>query len=122
MDRVPKAKYSFSSSLFPSSIETNKGTHAAEILGPASEIVTPSEMLSDDRWPEELENNGEFDSFFRVYSYTRATTSNRGCTRGLINARKSVSIGSGNYDAVAVRDTLYYGVAIVLAKSPGMKL
>lgn len=41
---------------------------------------------------------------------------------GFINARKSVSIGSGNYDAVAVRDTLYYGVAIVLAKSPGMKL
>lgn len=78
MDRVPKAKYSFSSSLLPSSIETNKGTHAAEILGPASEIVTPSEMLSDDRWPEELENNGGFDSFFRVYEYTRATTSNRG--------------------------------------------
>ena len=52
-----------------------------------------------------------------MYTYAGA-----GAGAGSINARKKASIGSGNYDTVAVRAILYYKVAVVLAKSPGTKL
>lgn len=62
---------------FSFSIETNEGTHAAEILGSASKIVTPSEMLSDDIWWRWKITEDSI-LFFVCTSTHQATTSNRG--------------------------------------------
>lgn len=63
---------------------------------------------------------GGFDDSFARTTLIEGT---RGVYCGPINARERVSrSGLEIMNGVAVRDTLYYGVAIVPGKSPGMKL